>query len=270
MSPIDFYPRRIVCLQPSVSVTLAALKCLDRVVACTKYCLDVVPELKTLQVDIVADSWTANCQQILETRPDLVLASVPYQIEAVCDILKAGVRFLGFAPHSLADVFADTVYVGALVGRPEAAEKIVRSMQAEIASVSTRVQAAGRPLLRVFCEEWGRPIIASQSWAAELAEAAGGRFVVEPGKTVSAPEILSLDPDVLIAAWCGAGDRCPLEKIVSQRNWQTIRAVRDRRVYCIRDEYLNTPALTLLQGLHSLAAAFHPDLFPDFEAPRRI
>ena len=78
----------------------------------------------------------------------------------------------------------------------------------------------------------------------------------------TAPEaILAADPDVLIAAWCGAGDRVPLEKIVHDRGWRQMRAVRESRVYCIRDELMNTPAPTLVEGLRALAAAIHPELF---------
>ena len=68
---------------------------------------------------------------------------------------------------------------------------------------------------RVFCEEWGKPIIASQPWVAELIEFAGGNFVGEPGKTYPAEDVAQAQPDVLLAAWCGAGDRVPLEKIVA-------------------------------------------------------
>jgi len=93
----------------------------------------------------------------------------------------------------------------------------------------------------------------------------GGRreFIGEPGKQVTPEAIYAADPDVLVAAWCGAGDRVPLEKIVAQRGWRELRAVRKGRVYCIPDECLNTPAPTLLQGLYALAAALHPSLFPE-------
>jgi hypothetical protein len=37
--------------------------------------------------------------------------------------------------------------------------------------------------------------------------------------------------------------------------------VRNGRVFCIPDEFLNTPAPTLLQGLHALAGAIHPQFF---------
>src|SRR5205807_7473052 len=100
-------PRRIASLQPSATVILAALGELDRVVACTKYCADVVPEVTKSGRTILADSWTANAEEIAGAHPDLVIASVPYQEKAVGEILKAGSRFLGLAPKSLADIDVD-------------------------------------------------------------------------------------------------------------------------------------------------------------------
>src|SRR5882724_3369763 len=217
--PHDLYPRRIVSLQPSATVTLAALGCLDRIVACTKYCLDVVPELRNSEHRIVADSWTANREQILAAQPDFVVASVPYQLEAVADILKAGVRFLGLAPHSLNDIYTDILTIAGVVGRSQQGHDMVVTMQQEIARIRKCVEAAKLPRLTVFCEEWGKPLIASQGWVAELVEAAGGEFVGEPGKQVAPEAVRAAEPDVLIAAWCGAGDRVPLEKIVVQRSW---------------------------------------------------
>jgi iron complex transport system substrate-binding protein len=113
----------------------------------------------------------------------------------------------------------------------------------------------------VFCEEWGKPIIASQSWVAELVEAAGGEFLGKPGTQCSAEEIARLDPEVIIAAWCGAGDRVPLAKITGERGWSDTTAVRNGQVYCISDELLNTPAPTLVAGLRALAGAIHPTVF---------
>jgi iron complex transport system substrate-binding protein len=266
----DLYPQRIVSLQPSATVTLAALGCLDRLVACTKYCLDVVPELRGSEPRIVSDSWTADRDQILAADPDFVIASVPYQLDAVADILKAGVRFLGLAPHSLDDIYTDITMIAGAVGRPMQGQEVVVAMQQEIARVQQRVETAHLPRPTVFCEEWGKPLIASQGWVRELVNAAGGEFVGEPGKQIAPETIHAADPDILVAAWCGAGDRVPLEKIVAQRGWNCLQAVRNGRVYCIPDESLNTPAPTLIQGLYMLAAALHPSLFPETRAPRAI
>src|SRR5579859_546569 len=255
--------QRIVSLQPSVTVTLKELGELDRLIACTKYCADVVPEVRGLP--LVADSWTTTAQELRALNPDLVMASVPYQAESLAEILKAGFPVLALAPKSLADIYADIQLIANAVGASERAAEVIARMQREIEIVREKTRAL--PRCKVFCEEWGKPIIASQPWVKELVEAAGGEFVGEPGKQTTADAVRAADPEVVIAAWCGAGDRVPLEKIVRERGWGETRAARANRVYCINDELLNTPAPTLVGGLHALAAAIHPE---QFSAPRGL
>lgn len=266
--PADYTPQRIVCLQPSATVILAAIGRLDRVVACTRYCADICPEVKSGGRSIIADSWTAQSQQILAARPDLVIAAVPYQEKAVVEILKAGIRFLGLAPKNLADIYTDIATIAGAVDAGKAGLAVIADMKREMAKVKEQVSGKKRP--RVFCEEWGKPLIASQPWVEEMVEAAGGEFLGDPGTKSSAEAVLALDPEVVVAAWCGAGDRVPLEKIVRERKWQPMSAVRAGRVYCVRDELLNTPAPTLMRGLRALAAAIHPGFFPQPEGLRCI
>jgi len=266
--PSSHTPRRIACLQPSATVILAAIGELDRVVACTKYCADVVPEIALRPRTILADSWTANAEQIIATQPDLVIASVPYQEKAVIEILKSGTSFLGLAPKTLADIYADIAVIAGAVGASARGEELIAHMEQRIDEVRARTAGLARP--RVFCEEWGKPLIASQAWVAELVEAAGGEFVGIPGQQVSAEEVARMNPEIVIAAWCGAGDRVPLEKIVADRKWQGTRAACTFRIYCVRDEFLNTPAPTLLQGLDALAFAIHPEVFDRTEGIRQI
>jgi iron complex transport system substrate-binding protein len=260
--------RRIVSLQPSATVTLAAVGELERVVACTRYCNDVVAAVRDGSRLILADSWTANAEQIVSARPDLVIASVPYQEKAVSEILKSGARFLGLTPKTLADVYIDIGTIAGVAGASERGERVIASMQQQIEEVRKRTAGGARP--RVFCEEWGKPIIASQPWVDELVEAAGGESIGMPGQQIKPEVVLSFDPQVIIAAWCGAGDRVPLEKIIADRSWQNTSAAKTDRVFCIRDEFLNTPAPTLLNGLSALAFAIHPEMFSRTKGIRQI
>jgi len=265
----DYLPQRVVCLQPSATATLAGLGLLSRVVACTRWCLDVCPEVAEYKPVIVEDSWTARSGEILGAKPDLVIAAVPYQEKALAEILKARIRLLALAPRTLSDISGDIATVARTLGAEERGQEIILKMQAEITRVrEIAARAARRP--RVFCEEWGKPIIRSQQWVAELVDAAGGEFVGSPGRQATPEEVGASDADVIVCAWCGAGDRVPLEKIVSQRGWESLSAVNQRRVYCVPDEFLNTPALTLLEGLKALAWAIHPELFPRPGRVRRI
>lgn len=241
---------------------------LDAVVACTKYCFDVVPELGERRVAVIEDSWSAKADQILAAKPDLVIASVPYRLESVAEIMKSKVPFLGLAPHSLDDIYKDIALLAGVTGVPHRGETLIAKMQQEIARISLLTRGRVRP--RVYCEEWGKPIIYSQYWVTELISAAGGIPIGEPGKQTTTEEVAAQDPDVIVAAWCGAGNRVPLERIVSQRGWAELRAVKAGRVYCINDEYLNTPGPTLLNGLYALAAAMHPGLLPSATGVRQI
>jgi iron complex transport system substrate-binding protein len=265
---VDHTPRRVACLQPSATVILDAIGELDRVVACTRYCADMVPGVAESSRTILHDSWAADASQIIAVRPDLVIASVPFQEKSLVEILKSGARFLGLAPKTLADIYTDIAAIAGAVGASARGEDVIRTMQQNIEAVRAKTFDSRKP--RVFCEEWGKPVIASQPWVAELIDAAGGKFAGTPGARCPADEIAASDPEVIVAAWCGAGDRVPLEKIVVDRGWEELAAVRAGRVFCISDEFLNTPAPTLVNGLNALAWAIHPELFPRTKGIRQI
>lgn len=264
----DFIPRRVVSLQPSATVTLRDLGRIESLVACTKYCLEVCPELEPSGRAIVADSWTARSRDIMAAQPDLVIASVPYQEKALAEILKSGARFLGLAPKTLRDIYGDIRAIAGIMDASEAGLRLIRHMQEVIAGVRSQTEVLARP--RVFVEEWGKPLIASQSWVGELVDAAGGEFLGPAGRQISPAEVAATQPEVLVAAWCGAGNRVPLRKVVRMRGWESLPAVKNGRVYSIPDPYLNTPASNLLAGLDALAAALHPEHFPHPQGLRSI
>ena len=251
---------RIASLQPSISLVLRDLDRLDTLVACTRYCVEAIPELASMPVTVIADTWTAKAGEILAAQPDLVIASVPYRAETFTEILKARCPILALAPRTLADINHDIRLISSLVYASNKGQSLITTMAFQMEAVRARAaQAAERPL--VYCEEWGKPLIHSQEWVQELVTAAGGRCLGPPGSRTDAGRIMAADPDVMIFAWCGAGDRVPLGRVIQQRDWHKLRAVREGRVFCVPDEWLNTPAPTVLRGLHAIAGAIHPELF---------
>jgi iron complex transport system substrate-binding protein len=276
MSRDPTFPR-IVSLQPSISVTLAALGRVEHLSAVPRWCVEQVPELAGRGLAgrglaVLPDSWSAKAEDLAglhALKPDMVAASVPYQLPALAAILESGLPVLAFAPHSLADVERDTRFLGLLTGAKDEAEGLIAALGAAILRVQEKV--SGLEPRRVYCEEWGKPLIYSQPWVNELVAAAGGIAVGTAGGHTTAEEIAAADPEVMVLAWCGAGDRVPLERVVAQRGWQKLRAVRERRVYCVPDEYLNTPAIpSLLDGLACIAAAVRPEVFAASARMRRL
>lgn len=260
---------RIAALQPSVSIILDRLGALDTLVACTRYCVEAVPALAQRSITIVKDSWSSTTDEILAAQPNLVLACVPYRMESLASLLKSGCPVVTLAPHTLADIYADIRLVGSIVHRVEMAESLVAEMEREIAVTHSRVSDE-RPRPIVYCEEWGKPLIHSQPWVAELVEAAGGQFLGDAARQTTAEAVSAADPDAMIFCWCGAGDRVPLERVIARRGWQHLSAVRQGRIFCIADEWLNSPAPSILLGLRALAAALHPSVFGVKDIPRSL
>src|ERR1700736_5560398 len=110
---------RIASLQPSIPLTLQSLGRLDTLCACTKYCIEALPELSSRSLPILHDSWSfdkpGNLETLLSTRPDIVIASVPYRMESLPATPKAGLPVLPPPPHSLADAVNDIRLIASLV-----------------------------------------------------------------------------------------------------------------------------------------------------------
>jgi iron complex transport system substrate-binding protein len=256
---------RIVSLQPSATSIIERLGRTNLLVGVTKWCRDLA-DVRSLPA--VGDCWSAKAEQLQPLSPDLVIGSVPYREQTLTEILKLGVPFLAFAPHRLADVYRDIEAIGALVDARDEAAALVAAMKSEIVAIRNRV--AGRPRVRTFCEEWGKPIIVSQEWVRELVEAAGGEFIFAPSARPTSAEIAGQAPDALLLAWCGAGTRVPLGKIVQQRGWSALPAVLTGKAAVIEDSLLNTPGPTLIQGLRAIAAVLHPQVCSDLLPTGRV
>ncbi len=237
--------------------------------------MEQVPELSARGLPVLPDSWSTSAQDmelLRSEKVDLVIASVPYREASLSAILKSGLPVLAFAPRSLAEIYADTRLLGSLVDATDPAERLIGQMERALDEVHARVAASPGTRPRVCCEEWNNPaahsLIHSQPWVNELVQAAGGEPVGIPGRHAQAVEAATADPDALILAWCGAGDRVPLRRVAQQRQWEQLRAVQERRMYCIPDEWMNTPAIpSLLEGLACVAHCVRPELFP---APVRL
>ncbi|HET7101412.1 MAG TPA: helical backbone metal receptor [Terriglobia bacterium] len=252
---------RIVSLAPSATRTLWELGAAEHLAGVTRWCRDVVPAEAIEGLPVVGDCWNLDAEAVAQLRPDLVIGSVPYRAEAVESILKQGLRFLAKSPRTLADIYGDIHLLAQVVGKAGEGEKLVEKMQSRIAAVRERTAAMGkRP--RVYCEVWPNPLRAAERWVEELVEAAGGEFVPCPaGRQVSAEEVVSADPEIIVLAWAATGSRARPDVVRKRLGWEKVSAIRENRIHVVRDEILNTPAPILLEGLQALAGVVHPGSF---------
>jgi iron complex transport system substrate-binding protein len=249
MSPLTSQKRlRIVSLAPNATSILCAIGARSSLVAVTRWCPDVA---RVKHIPQFGDCWKLeSVPQILKLKPDLVVGSVPFKTETLGKLLEHPIRFLALNPRSLADIESDIRVLAGLVGRKSAAAGVIASMRKEFAAI--RYATRGKQKLRVYCEAWPNPRISSPPWVAELLEFCGAKFVCAPGSRVSDEEIAKSNPDAIVLAWAATGDRANPEKSYSVAKWRDVPAIRNRRVFVVRDELLNTPAPVLARGAKQL------------------
>ncbi|MGC1934480.1 MAG: ABC transporter substrate-binding protein [Candidatus Acidiferrales bacterium] len=262
MTAQRFRPR-IVSLAPSVTSILIALGARQHLVAVSRWCKDVadvrdLPEL--------GDCWSLGSDEdltaMMKLRPTLIVGSVPFAAETVQKILALPIPFLALNPRILADVEMDIHTLGRVAQVSARAEALVQQMRRKFEGVRRAAKRA-RTRPRVYCEAWPHPRISSPPWVAELVEIAGGTMVVAAGQKIPDEEVAQAQPDVIVLAWTATGGKSKPEQALANPAWRDVPAVRERRVFAVRDELVNTPGPPLVCGAKELLRILHPELNAD-------
>lgn len=245
---------RIVSLAPSVTSILCAIGAKKALVGVTKWCAEVAP---VTDLPKLGDCWhMESVEEVLRLEPDLVIGSVPFKQETVAKLLEQPLNFLAMNPRALADIENDIRLLGSITGHVPEANRLVRAMRAGFANVAkcTKGKQQG---LRVYCEAWPNPRITSPPWVAELVSLCGGEMVVPAGQQVSEEQVAKARPEVIVLAWTATGDGARVGKVFQVAAWKDLPAVRNKRVYVVRDELLNTPGPPLVRGAMTLWKLLH-------------
>lgn len=241
---------RIVSLAPSATSILCAIGAKRSLVGVTKWCPDVAP---VGGLPKLGDCWRMeSVEEILALKPTLVIGSVPYKQETVAKLLEQPLNFLAMNPRSLADIENDIRLLGDIAGRARAAEKVISRMRQEFKRIANK-RKRSKHRVPVYCEAWPNPRISSPPWVAELVSLAGGKMCVPAGQRVTDEQVAEAQPEVIVVAWTATGDQAKAEKLYKVAAWKDVPAVRNRRVYVVRDELLNTPGPPLVEGARELA-----------------
>ena len=245
---------RIVSLAPSATSILCAIGARRLLVGVTKWCCDVAPVAGLPQV---GDCWhMESVADIVALRPTLVIGSVPYKQETVGKLLEQRFNFLAMNPRTIPDIYEDIRLLGGIAGRPTQAAALIRKMRSEFAAVE-RASKKMKRRVRVYCEAWPNPRISSPPWVAELVKMCGGEMSVPPGEKISDADVASAQPEVIVLAWAATGGKSKPQQAYGVEAWKDVPAIRERRVFVIRDELLNTPGPPLLRGARELLKVLH-------------
>lgn len=247
---------RVVSLNCSNTEIVCALGCADQLVGVddhSDFPEDVVEPLPRVGPDL-----GISIEKVKALEPDLVLASltVPGHEKVVAALADVGLNYHAPEPVSLDDVYRDILQIAELLGVPDKGTAVVDEMRRRI---TAPVPVASNLRPRILVQWWPKPVIApgKYSWVNALMTAAGAVNPLAERDVKSTPlqdgEVCAIDPDAIVISWCGVRpEKYRPHVIYRNQNWQAVKALMNKRVYCVPEGYLGRPSPRLVEGYQAL------------------
>jgi iron complex transport system substrate-binding protein len=256
-------PERIVCLTEETTETLYLLGEQHRLVGISGY--TVRPAQARKEKPRVSAFISADNPKILALNPDLVLTFSDLQADIVAALIREGISVHAFNQRTVAGILDMIRTLGALVGATDRAKTLADQHARDIDNTRQRSsKRLHRP--KVYFEEWDEPMITGIGWVSELIAIAGGSDIfaeLAAGKSakeriVSPEQIRQRAPDIIIGSWCGK--KFNAERVAARLGFDTIPAVRNRRLYEIKSSLILQPGpAALTDGLRALERLIQSD-----------
>jgi iron complex transport system substrate-binding protein len=225
------------------------------------FALDI-PLLRHLAPDLIITQSLCDVCAVSEEDVRAAAAALPH----ACNVLSLGAT-------TLDDVFTSVRAVADALEEGEAGGRLLDTLTSRLTAVSLGWKNAGATARRVAVIEWADPLFTAGHWVPEMVHHAGGIDVVatpgEHSRTRHLAELVDAAPEVLVFAPCGYDlDRSCHEAtaLLADAAWMWATHLE---TWAIDGNALSSrPGPRLCDGVETLAAMFHPDLF-DFSLAGR-
>lgn len=241
---LDEPATRIVALTASDCEILCALGCEEMLVGRGEYC-DYPASI--LDVPVVQSGADTNIEEILALDPQVVVMGDMAQSKEQVEMLEQnGIRTVVSNANDIEGVYTAIRLIGALTGREEAADVLIRDMQTTFDSIAADSANAGKTVFfEVSPLQWGLWTAGSGTFMDELAAMCGltNAFAdVEGWAAVSEEQVIARAPDyiVTITMYFGEGPT-PEEEILGRPGWEDMKAVKSGGVLNIDSDALSRP-----------------------------
>lgn len=267
-SPVTAKSLKIASMAPASTSILVGLGLAGSIVAVDTWSASVpgvpaeIPQFDMMKPDV---------ERLASIESDLLLVSTMTQQGTGKDPFKplsdAGVQVV-YIPTSktLDDIRSDVERIAKLTGRIKEGADLVTNMNSEIARISAVTKTIPLEKRRtVVFEIASAPSIysfGSGVYLNELLETAGAINALAKESlwiAVSGETLLACDPDVILTNVDYLPD--PVAEICARPGWDSMKAVRNGRVYYIDNALSSQPTPDVVKALQEIAEAVYPEYF---------
>ena len=254
-------PTKIVSLAPSNTEILFALGLNDKIVGVDQF--SDYPEAAKAIKKIGGFSDT-NIEAVTALAPDLILASSIQSKAQIAALEKQNFMVLILNPSDLAGVVKDFKLVGQATNTNDKAQTLSDNFQKRLDAVTTKIKSASAKPSVYFELDPTLYTVGPGSFVDDIIQKAGGQNIVtdasNPYPQLTQEVIVGKSPQVIFVGDDTSGTDTP-DKIMARPGWNTIAAVKNKRVYAINADLTNRPGPRAVDGVEQVAKFLYPDLF---------
>jgi len=253
------YPKRIVSLAPSITESLFAIGCGEKVVGVTTFS-NYPEEVKHLPK--VGSYIRPSIEKIMALRPDLCLVTKDGNPKDLVYRLKSlGINIFAVDPKDINSLFNTMLTLGKLLGKEDYAKKVVLKLQKEVSIIVKKSKNfSKRP--RVFFQIGIDPMVSvgGKTLIDNMIFLAGGINIFKETvryPRISVEQVLAKDPEIIIITSM-VHSRPNLERL--KRFWlkyEEISAVKYGNVFVVNSDFFNRPSPRAVEGLKLLFMIFN-------------
>jgi iron complex transport system substrate-binding protein len=269
---------RIVCLIESALSGLYMLGVADKVVGISTniysgnvfpYYAELDERIRTRRLPAPGNWDFVNIESVISLKPDLVIIWA-HQTESIRALEERGVRVFGVFIEKKEDVYAEITALGKLTGREKKAQQIIKYTQSEIDQIEKQVKAipgSRRPGVYYMWPQGNLETSCGGSTVNDLITLAGGKNVCShiprEHMVVNMENLLSWNPDIIVM-W--HNEKKDSVHILHDPQWQTIKAVKEGKVYEFDDVFHSDLWTLKFQHAARIVAKWcHPEVFRNMD-----
>ncbi len=249
--------QRIVSLSPALTKQLYLLELAPSVVGITSYCPQPSNAPPVERIGSVVDP---SLERILQLKPDLVISTPLASRKRMASLEALGIKVVEFPPAlSFAHIGEQFLQLGALAGKSELAQRIMRETREQAQAVAAAT-ADRQPKPRVFIQIGAKPLATAgpDSFINDLIVMAGGVNIVEDStfRVYSREAVLAANPDCILIATMGLGGE---SEIAQWKRYKTLAAATHDRIVMVDADRICSPTpLEFVQSLKEVTAMLYP------------
>lgn len=257
---------RAIVLAPSIAEMLEDLGEKERIIAVDPYAQDLglgkgLPTFDMMKPDV---------EGILAMKPDVVLITGMTSAKGqdpYAPLRDAGVPVVVIpTAEKMEDIETSLTFLGDLFGEEEKAEEMRSAFHDKVEAFrkkSASVAEEDRP--RVYFEIAAAPKMYSfgkGTFLDEMVNLVGGKNVLEETQgwtAVNEESLVASNPQVIVTTVDYVEN--PVEEILGRPTFASMDAVKNQRVYKLKDPHFNLPTPRSVEAMEELGHLISPDLF---------